>query len=170
MATPEPGRADSSAAEPKLLASETQAADSSAAEPKPLPSETDSSAAEPKPLLLASWNVAGWEATLKYVKSYYGSLGAFLDRHGFDILCLQEVKVTRARLADHNAALLGAHSLDGWESYWSCSQKGFNGCTTFVRKGLTRGADAAPLGQRELDAESRCESRRLVRPLHPRLT
>ena len=110
----------------------------------------------PKPLLLASWNVAGWEATLKYVNLHYGSLEAFFDRHGFDIICLQEVKVTRAKLADHNAASLGAHGLKGWESFWSCSQKGFNGVTTFVRKGLTRRADAAPLGRPELDLEGRC--------------
>ena len=46
------------------------------------------------PLLLASWNVAGWETTLKYIREHYGSLEAYLDRHQIDILCLQEVKVT----------------------------------------------------------------------------
>ena len=41
------------------------------------------------PLLLASWNVAGWETTLKYIREHYGSLEAYLDRHQIDILCLQ---------------------------------------------------------------------------------
>ena len=80
------------------------------------------------PLLLASWNVAGWETALKYVNEHYGSLEAYLDRHQVDILCLQEVKVTRQKLSA-NAAGLGAHSLAGWVSFWSCSKKGFNGVT-----------------------------------------
>jgi exonuclease III len=133
--------------------------DSAAPADWPAPT-TDSGAtpsAEPKPLLLGCWNVAGWEATLKYINLHYGSLSAFLDRHQFDILCLQEMKVTKPKIFEHNAAAqkLGAHGLDGWESYWSCSPKGFNGCTTFVRKGLTRRADAAPLGEPALDAEGR---------------
>lgn len=115
-----------------------------------------SSAGQDKPLLIASWNVAGWEATLRYIKEHYKTLDCFFERHGFDILCLQEVKVTRQKLSAHNAASLGAHSVSGWESFWSCSPKGFNGVTTFARKGLTRHADAAPLGKPELDAEGRC--------------
>ncbi|EOD39521.1 hypothetical protein EMIHUDRAFT_200012 [Emiliania huxleyi CCMP1516] len=114
-----------------------------------------SSAGQDKPLLIASWNVAGWEATLRYIKEHYKTLDCFFERHGFDILCLQEVKVTRQKLSAHNAASLGAHSVSGWESFWSCSPKGFNGVTTFARKGLTRHADAAPLGK-PVDAEGRC--------------
>ena len=37
------------------------------------------------PLLLASWNVAGWETTLRYIREHYGSLEAYLDRHQIDI-------------------------------------------------------------------------------------
>ena len=53
---------------------------------------------------------------------------------------------------------LGAHSLPDWESYWSfsSSKKGFNGVTTFVRKGMTCAAEGAPLGDAALDAEGRC--------------
>eukprot|EP00967_Tisochrysis_lutea_P067640 scaffold88402_cov28-Tisochrysis_lutea.AAC.2 len=112
-------------------------------------------AAPSKPLLLASWNVAGWEATLKYIRSHYGSIGSFFDRHGFDILCVQEVKATLSRMEGGRAAAMGALSLDGWDSFWALSQRGFNGCTTFARKGLTSRADASPLGDAALDAEGR---------------
>ena len=107
--------------------------------------------------LLVSWNVAGWEATLKYVKTYYGSLSAYLDRHQIDILALQEVKVTKVRMSE-SAAALGAH-LEGWDSFWcfnTTAKKGFNGVTTFARKGLTVAAHAAPLAIETLDAEGRC--------------
>ena len=41
-------------------------------------------------VVLISWNVASWPTTLKLIKQHYGSLGQYLDRHGVDILCLQE--------------------------------------------------------------------------------
>ena len=107
------------------------------------------------PLLLASWNVAAWETTLKYIKEHYGSLEAYLDRHQIDILALQEVKVTRQKLSDNAGKALCAHSLAGWDSYWSCSKRGFNGVTTFVRKGLACAGTATPLGDEALDGEAR---------------
>ena len=70
-------------------------------------------------MLIVSWNVAGWEATLKYIKSHYKSLESYLDRHSIDVLCLQEVKVTRQRLGSDPAAV-GAHA-SGWDSFWSTS-------------------------------------------------
>ena len=107
-------------------------------------------------MLIVSWNVAGWEPTLRYVNSHYGSLEAYLDRHRIDILCVQEVKIGKEKLTKAPAAV-GAH-LSGWESFWSFStaKRGFNGVSTFARKGLTRAADAAPLGDAALDAEGRC--------------
>ena len=107
-------------------------------------------------MLIVSWNVAGWEPTLRYVNSHYGSLEAYLDRHRIDILCVQEVKIGKEKLTKAPAAV-GAH-LSGWESFWafSTAKRGFNGVTTFARKGLTRAADAAPLGDAALDAEGRC--------------
>ncbi len=70
-------------------------------------------------MLLISWNVAGWESTCKYIEQYYGTPAQFFERHGADIVALQEVKVQRARLADPKAArALGAH-LDGWDSFGS---------------------------------------------------
>ena len=107
-------------------------------------------------MLIVSWNVAGWDATLKYIKSHYKSLEDYLDRHGIDVLCLQEVKVTRQRLGSEPASV-GAHA-PGWDSFWSTStsKKGFNGVTTFARKGLTTGADAQCLQDKAFDAEGRC--------------
>ena len=107
------------------------------------------------PLLLASWNVAGWETALKYITDHYGSLETYLDRHQIDILCLQEVKVTRQKLSAEPAKL-AAHSVAGWDSFWACSKKGFNGVTTFARKGLAVAGTATPLQDESFDSEARC--------------
>jgi exodeoxyribonuclease III len=113
------------------------------------------------PILLASWNVAGWETTLKYIREHYGSLEAYLDRHQIDILCLQEVKVTQQKLSAERVPAnrqhsLAAHSVPGWDSFWACSKKGFNGVTTFARKGLAVAGTATPLRDESFDSEARC--------------
>ncbi|KAL3899161.1 MAG: hypothetical protein SGPRY_012691, partial [Prymnesium sp.] len=107
-------------------------------------------------MLLVSWNVAGWEATLRYIKSHYSSLDAFLSRHSIDLLCIQEVKISPHKMSADPAAA-GAHTA-GWDSFWSFPQgkRGFNGVATFARKGLTSSADAQPLGDRAIDGEGRC--------------
>ena len=106
-------------------------------------------------MLIVSWNVAGWEPTLRYVNSHYGSLEAYLDRHRIDILCVQEVKIGKEKLTKA-PTVVGAH-LSGWESFWSFStaKRGFNGVTTFVRKGLACAGTATPLGDEALDGEAR---------------
>lgn len=132
-------------------------------------------------LLIMSWNVAGWKATVEYIEAHYGSnvkgqegkgLAAYLDRMKVDVLCLQEVKLQRdVAFGTANAKgtgtikaeggltarKYGAH-LPGWDSFWSfsTSHKGFQGVTTFARKGLTRSANVAPLEDEALDAEGRC--------------
>jgi exonuclease III len=115
------------------------------------------------PLLIASWNVAGWDATLKYIREHYKSLDAFLERHGFDVLAVQEVKLTQKKVqADPTGT--SAYPFGAWESFWAFPQsettaevkRGFNGVTTYARTGLTLAADAAPLGDPSLDAEGRC--------------
>lgn len=119
--------------------------------------------AEEKRLHIISWNVAGWDATLKYIKSHYNSVDAFLDRLGCDILAIQEAKVQKAKLSE-NPAAASAHPFGDWESFWavpsetgkSVPKRGFNGVTTFARKGLTLAADACPLGDASLDGEGRC--------------
>ena len=58
----------------------------------------------PTTLHLVSWNVAGFDATLKYVKQHYKSWDAYLERHRADILALQEVKLTRAKVQAEPAA------------------------------------------------------------------
>jgi exonuclease III len=114
-------------------------------------------------LLIASWNVAGWDATLKYIREHYKSLDAFLERHGFDVLAVQEVKLTHKKVqADPTGT--SAYPFGAWESFWALPQsettadvkRGFNGVTTYARTGLTLAANAAPLGDPSLDAEGRC--------------
>lgn len=117
-------------------------------------------------LHIISWNVAGWDATVKYIKTHYKSVESFLERHNADILALQEVKITSQKLRSDPAA---AHAFPcgSYESFWACpvvegnstksaAKRGFNGCTTYARKGLTIAADPAPLGDPALDAEGRC--------------
>jgi hypothetical protein len=40
-------------------------------------------------MLLLCWNVAAWGTTLPQIRTHYKSLGAYLDRHGADIFCIQ---------------------------------------------------------------------------------
>ena len=118
------------------------------------------------PLHLISWNVAGWDATTKYIKSHYKSVDAYMDRHNADILALQEVKITKEKLKADPAAA-HAHPIGDYESFWafpvvegaakkSAAKRGFNGVTTYAKRGLTVAADPAPLGDPVLDAEGRC--------------
>ena len=51
---------------------------------------------------------------------------------------------------------LAAHSVPGWDSFWACSKKGFNGVTTFARKGLAVAGTATPLRDESFDSEARC--------------
>jgi len=112
------------------------------------------------PLHVVSWNVAGWKTTVAGIRQSFGSLEAYLDLMKIDILCLQEAKVARKKLETKPNDW---HSkIKGWDSFWACcksSEKkdktGYAGVTTYARKGLTVGANAAPLGP-EVDNEGRC--------------
>ena len=75
------------------------------------------------------------------------------------------MKQTRTKVTADPAAVY-AHPFAGWESFWSfpvteggakssAAKRGFNGVTTFARKGLTLAANAAPLGDPALDGEGR---------------
>ena len=107
-----------------------------------------------------SWNVAGWSKALAQIRKRYGSLGAWMERHHADILCLQEVKTTDQKLQSCTAEM-GADE-PGYESFWSpCAApsgkgKGFNGVATFARSGLTLAARRDALGDTELDKDGRC--------------
>lgn len=115
-------------------------------------------------VLVMSYNVAGWITTLTIILQQYGSLGAWLDRHGIDILCLQETKVTTTKVEDEPNSCAARES--GWASTWSCYRPAqgdarrrtgtWNGVATFCRTGLLASADADPLGSAELDGEGRC--------------
>eukprot|EP01063_Lacrimia_lanifica_P009556 TRINITY_DN16520_c0_g1_i1.p1 TRINITY_DN16520_c0_g1~~TRINITY_DN16520_c0_g1_i1.p1 ORF type:complete len:476 (+),score=126.71 TRINITY_DN16520_c0_g1_i1:90-1517(+) len=112
-------------------------------------------------LRIVSWNVAGWETALALIRKYHTSLDAWLDRHGIDILCLQETKTVKQVLEQEGKKRLATH-VAGWETLWCCNEgkaaqrKGLNGVATYARVGLTRRANAAPLGDAELDGEGRC--------------
>jgi exonuclease III len=113
----------------------------------------------PPPLLIMCWNVAAWQTAARLVVQHYGSVGAWLRRHGCHILCLQEVKYT-AKSFEENMAASGALE-DGFESAWSLSRPpstrmGFDGVATFCQTGRMQGADASPLGVVALDCEGRC--------------
>ena len=76
----------------------------------------------PPALHLVSWNVAGWDATLRYIRTYYKTLEAYLERHGCHLLALQEVKLTRQKVqADPEA--VQAHP-----NVWPDHDQGRSGC------------------------------------------
>jgi len=130
---------------------------------------------------LISWNVAGLSTTLQRIQRDYNSqsiserekrphqkreklpqnhaFSYFLSRHGSpDILCIQEHKISRSQLSSRSE-MLGASTLEGYESFWSCctdpKQKGFHGVVTYAKVGTVIAADVACLGSPELDAQGR---------------
>mmetsp|Transcript_6874 Transcript_6874/g.25353 ORF Transcript_6874/g.25353 Transcript_6874/m.25353 type:complete len:648 (-) Transcript_6874:893-2836(-) len=108
---------------------------------------------------IVSWNVASWPTTIKLIRQSYGTLERYLERHGVDILCLQEVKCTRRALAEEPRAA-GAR-VAGFDTFWGYNkqqgpQAGFNGVATFAKQGLTEAADGEPLRERALDEQGRC--------------
>ncbi|ESL08173.1 apurinic/apyrimidinic endonuclease [Trypanosoma rangeli SC58] len=114
-------------------------------------------------MFIISWNVAGWSSTSKAIREDFGSIACFLQRTQADIVCLQEVKGSWAKLqadpfgmgaSDGGSAL----AIEGWESFWAFSgkaQRGFNGVATFARKGLTWWCDSRPFSEEELNDEGR---------------
>ncbi|KAG7366212.1 exodeoxyribonuclease III [Nitzschia inconspicua] len=86
-------------------------------------------------------------------------IGEFLRRHQADIFCVQESKIPLSQLESRSEPLQCAH-VEGYESFWSCcvdtSKRGFNGVTTYVKKGMVASADSKPLGSPDLDDQGRC--------------
>ena len=84
----------------------------------------------------------------------------WMNRHEITILALQEVKGTEKSISEV-PHVVGAE-VEGYDSFWSpCrlsegTQRGMNGVATYVKKGLTKGADRAPLGDESLDVEVQC--------------
>ena len=117
-------------------------------------------------LNVISWNVASWTTTAAHIARQHGSLGAWLDRHNIDILCLQEVKATRQKLLSVIDCALNPSQ---WDMFVApCTAKpGLNGVATLVRKDRfhgssfqgslpTLGADPAPFNVADLDSQGRC--------------
>eukprot|EP00759_Apiculatamorpha_spiralis_P043600 PhF_6_TR40900/c0_g1_i1/m.61867 len=110
-------------------------------------------------VFIISWNVAGWGTTVLSIKSHYNSINNFFQKHHGDIFCLQEVKITHAKLKGCVPGEFGEND-DEWESYWSicadASKKGYSGCTTFARKNTVHRACANVFEKKEFDDEGRC--------------
>lgn len=52
-------------------------------------------------MLLISWNVAGWSATSAAIRDSFGSLHAFFEYTGADLICIQECKGSMAKLTNN---------------------------------------------------------------------
>jgi exodeoxyribonuclease III len=121
-------------------------------------------------MLIMSWNVAGLAKTIQRIDQNYGNdatrrkapsavISEFLQRHQADIFCVQESKIPLSQLESRSEPLQCAH-VEGYESFWSCcvdaSKRGFNGVTTYAKRGMVLTADSRPLGSPDLDNQGRC--------------
>eukprot|EP00122_Pirum_gemmata_P011818 Pgem_evm1s10956 len=69
-------------------------------------------------MLVVSYNIASWKTALREIKAQFDTLENWLDALQIDILCLQEVKISKKNLSlDPNS--VGALTV-GWESFWAC--------------------------------------------------
>jgi exonuclease III len=109
---------------------------------------------------IISWNVAGFKTTLGFLDKFVDKgFEGWMKRQKADIVCLQEVKLSKKIIADEPKKYCA--NLNGFDTFWAFNdgsggqRSGLNGVTTFVRKGITVSADCAPLGDPELDAEGR---------------
>ncbi|CAE7255006.1 unnamed protein product, partial [Symbiodinium sp. CCMP2456] len=115
-------------------------------------------------LLVVSWNSAGFSRTHDLIKTHFGSLDLFLERHQADIFCVQETRITASHLKTREQCQqLGAVSTTGaYQSFWSFNeQEGgasrYNGVATWIRKDLAPQARATQQVLRdEIDKEGRC--------------
>jgi exodeoxyribonuclease III len=77
-----------------------------------------------------SWNVASWPPAVRNILHVHGSLAAFFDALGVDVVALQEVKIQPAKV-DRALACV-----PGFESAWAFSappKLGYSGVTTYAR-------------------------------------
>ena len=96
-------------------------------------------------LRIVSWNINALMPTLANIKlsKEFKTLARFLDSLG-DIVCMQEVKVTKDKISKEVACV------EGYESFWATSREklGYSGCTTW----------AASPSFSPMDAQSDCLS------------
>jgi exodeoxyribonuclease III len=110
--------------------------------------------------VVLSWNVTSWLTLLTKIKEQYGSWEEFFfAKHGADVVCLQEMKSPRDRVAAHPAEFGFGPGLKV-DVFIACCHRhqrnGYNGVATIVRKGITSSVDAKCFGDKELDDEGRC--------------
>ena len=122
-------------------------------------------------MLILSWNVAGLSTTVNRIHDNYSNtkpqtttktkkgsaqrhpaaaLASYLERHGADLVCLQEHKISKSVLTNRSEPRQ-ASTVPGYESFWSCclddAAKGLNGVVTYAKAGTVQSADGtAPLG------------------------
>eukprot|EP00980_Cylindrotheca_fusiformis_P023817 scaffold11032_cov122-Cylindrotheca_fusiformis.AAC.18 len=120
-------------------------------------------------MLIVSWNVAGLSTTVNRIYDSYGklnnkkpsvALSEYFERHGADIVCIQEHKIPLSQLSSRSEPLNCA-SIENYESFWSCcvdsKKKGLNGVVTYVKKGVgVVSANSTALGSADLDEQGRC--------------
>ena len=104
--------------------------------------------------------MASWTTTLAELIERHGSLESWLQRHQIDILALQEVKGSEAKLLEspslYGAGPRDAPGFDCFFAFASRAKAGFNGVAVFARTGLTVRARSRPLGVAWLDDQGRC--------------
>jgi len=117
-------------------------------------------------LHIVSWNVRNWKAAILKITNDFGGLENWLKLLKIDILCIQEVKIRKDDINITHGA-----TLNDYESFWCCLKppsstekkekqdhrhqhhNGFNGVTTFVRKGLVLRADSRALDDENFNDE-----------------
>lgn len=80
---------------------------------------------------ILTWNVAALRPLPPKLKE--GSLGGFFRAQKADIVCLQETKI-----ADYSKLTKELAVVDGYESFFSFSGKGYAGIATFAKRGSVR--------------------------------
>lgn len=80
---------------------------------------------------ILTWNVAALRPLPPKLTGQ--SLESFFKAHAADIVCLQETKIS-----DYSKLTKDLAVVDGYESFFSFSGKGYAGIATFARKGSTR--------------------------------
>lgn len=111
---------------------------------------------------IISWNVAGWATTIDRIKAKHGTVSAWMEKSRIDILCIQEVKMSMQDVCD-KVRESGVNCEKDYDFFFAFNKPlpggqrlGLNGVATFVRKGMTLGANAKVLNDNMLDTEGRC--------------
>lgn len=126
-----------------------------------------------------SWNVAGLSKTVQRIHESTprnetttitsassfskkvpdnASLEAFFQRHGADIVCLQEHKIPKSQLANRSEPRQ-CSALANYESFWACSTNTNTmnfGVVTYCKQGSVARSNSTPLNCPELDEQGRC--------------